>query len=60
MIACLLHEALGRADECPGPSCGLWSNGCAIRDLRLDLLDREDLASYLLQLRGRLEELRPA
>lgn len=60
MSACILHEALGRREECPGGDCALWLDGCAIRHLKIDLLERQELALYMLDLRKRLEQLRAA
>jgi hypothetical protein len=58
VTGCILHEALGRAEECPGEECALWRDDCAVRGLRIDLLEQKELAAYLLELRERMEELR--
>lgn len=60
---CGLHEAFGRSEACPGDRCPLWEPGgavvpgrCAVGDL--DLGGRADLASWLLELREQLEQVR--
>jgi hypothetical protein len=59
-VTCPLHEALGREEECPGEGCALWTDHCGIEKLRLELRERPQLAAHLLELRTRLEQLRPS
>jgi len=61
---CNLHLALDRAEACPEGACPFWeeggvalASGCELERLSLDL-SRHELAAYLLELRGQLEDAR--
>ena len=59
---CRIEQSLGRSEICPGASCPFWEGsdgidggGCFFGDL--DLAGRKDLASWLHDLRERLDAL---
>lgn len=47
---------LGQADECPGPSCGLWDGDhCVLESVTPELRRSPALACHLIELRLALE-----
>lgn len=55
---CVLQDAAGRVEACPGGRCPFWEEGgavleggCSIERLSLDLARRPELAHYLLEIR---------
>ena len=52
---CLLQQALGGHERCPGDACPFWSDGrCRLGDLRADIETTPELARLLLDLRAGL------
>jgi len=63
---CRIKLTLGDVEPCPKGACPFWEGGGALIDEDCGLerrgidLDRPDLASYLVELRKRLEDARDA
>jgi len=60
---CRLEAAVGKAEECPEDACPFWEAGGAALDgrcafERLDVAADEALASWLLEIRERLDSAR--
>lgn len=58
---CLLQDAVGRVEACPGAGCCFWEDGgavlaggCAVERLSLELVRRPELAHHLLEVRREL------
>ena len=56
---CHLQMNLGVAELCTKSKCAFWDSGCAVEQLGLHAFGN-DVSSYLLELRARLEEVRTA
>jgi len=64
---CALHNALGRAEECPGVACPFWDEGgavvasaCVFERTGLEIESRPGVANWLLGIRNALEQARTA
>jgi hypothetical protein len=65
---CALAAAVGRSERCPGALCAYWesveagarTNGCQFGPSAPYLKMQPALARQLLDLRARLEDVRPA
>jgi hypothetical protein len=59
---CILHDALGRTESCPGSPCPFWEDegvvGCVVAPIERQLTDLPQLAQHLLELRSNVDRAR--
>jgi hypothetical protein len=59
---CILQDAVGRTESCPGSLCPYWEDridrGCVVAPIQRQLRDQPQLAQNLLELRANLDRAR--